>query len=208
MIARHALRALVALSALAGAFLGCRNIIGVQERTLDEVTCENYCSLVTSVCTGAHQQYASEAICLKMCPTFPVGTLDDSQKNTLGCRVREVKAIQDNGETDSCVGAGPGGAGICGSNCEAYCTSMDTLCPTQFATFEATGDAGCVSLCQNGILDCGGYDADASRNDDTMQCRLFHLTSAAGDSVTHCQHTIGQGGKCDEPLDGGCPTTN
>jgi len=203
LIARVAARTLIAVSVLTAAFAGCRAIIGVQERELTDagaLSCESYCSLVTDVCTGAHQQYASAAICKELCATFPVGTLDDANTNTLGCRIREAEAIRDNGEVALCTAAGPGGDGICGSNCEAYCTGLEQLCASQFASFSAPDAGSCVPNCKTQIADCGGYAADATRNDDTMQCRLFHLTSAAGDAVTHCPHTIGQEGVCADPV--------
>lgn len=172
---------------------GCRGIIGVEERELVDDTssalsCETYCSSVEGSCDEDFPQYASPTACMKMCATFPTGTLDDKGVNTLGCRLGVSEDIFDTGETNTCDGAGPLGKTLCGTPCEAYCESLSALCPEEFATF----DGDCLNECAKVPTACT-YTADATRNDDSIQCRMFHLTSAAVDPGTHCPHAIADG---------------
>jgi hypothetical protein len=213
MTTSHA-RALVALALVIALPLGCRQILGIEDRELDtsltdggtdggSLSCASYCTSIMATCTDTHQQYASEAACEALCATFPVGAITDTGTNSLGCRMREVTAIAESQELDGCIGAGPGGAGVCGSNCDAFCAGVSALCTAQFTDLGGTTES-CLAACQQ-VPDCGGYDADPNRNDDSMQCRLFHLTSAAVDKNTHCPHTIGEDGKC-TPADAGGST--
>lgn len=198
-------RALVALTLLAAATAGCRAILGIEERTLDggggadagDLSCASYCSAVMDACTGDNVQYASEAACLALCATMPMGAEDDSTGNTVGCRLNSARNVKLTGEVKGCIAAGPSGDDVCGSDCEAYCTSLEAICPTEFATFN--GD--CLSSCA-AVPDCHDYEADPLRDDNSLQCRIFHLTSAAIDSTTHCPHTIAVG-HCGFDADGG-----
>lgn len=200
------MRALAVVGALIAIPLGCRGVLGIEEREFDStladggdgaLSCAAYCAEVAEACTGSHQQYASEEACLKLCKTFPAGTLADETGHTLGCRINAAKEVKATGEVEGCLAAGPGGSGVCGTNCQAYCTSVEALCPTQFATFAGK----CLDRCGD-VPDCKDYQADPLRNDDSIQCRLFHVSSAAVGPGTHCPHTIAVG-KCGGDADGG-----
>ena len=145
-----------------------------------------------------------------LCSTFQVGTLDDTKKNTLGCRMRVLETSQAMIEDSDCAAAGPGGDGTCGSNCDSLCASMQVVCP---ASFESVGD--CTAACTP-LLDCGTYHVLASTpNDSTVQCRLYHISAAAlgldtadgGDTTSqtkHCPHAAGET-ECLYDADAGCP---
>jgi hypothetical protein len=185
-------RALAALGVLFLIPVGCRGVLGIEERELVDgggVSCETYCQTIQAQCTGAEIQYASVAACTKMCATFTPGALDDEAVDTLGCRqsllTRGVSLKDVN-----CQSVGPAGS-VCGSACDLYCNTLSQVCLEQFATFQ--GD--CLAACAK-IPSCGDYVADGLRDDNSMQCRIFHLTSAASDAVTHCQHAIGAKENC------------
>jgi hypothetical protein len=194
------LRALVALSMLFALPLGCRAIIGVEERELVEggaFSCATYCAAIQSDCTGSNIQYASETVCNELCAKLDLGTLDDTGKDTIGCRMAWLTKTKNNGEVD-CQGAGPAST-TCGTKCDLYCKGMEAICVEQFATFQGN----CLSDCAK-LTDCGSYVADGIRNDDSIECRLFHLTAAADLPGEHCPHTLGQNGRCDgSGVDGG-----
>lgn len=177
--------------------LGCRGIIGVEGHELiDKLSCENYCALMKVSCTGENLQYPADSnseadtdeACMKMCALFEPGTLDDTEKNTLGCRIRVLDTFGKVDEPELCRSVGPVGEGLCGSSCEAYCKSLEALCPTLFASLVDD----CMTFCGD-IANCGGYVADSARDDNSLQCRVFHLTSASIDATTHCPHAIGVG---------------
>jgi hypothetical protein len=166
--------------------LGCRNVIGIQQLGSDELTCDAYCDAIGAVCTGDQLQYVTRDACMGLCPTFPVGTLGDIGVNTLGCRLAIAKSLA--GGEGACVGAGPGGAGYCGSDCDSFCASAVQVCPTDFAS-----DQACRALCLL-IPECPNYfvTPGVTPDADTIQCRLYHLTAASLDPTTHCPHVRGE----------------
>jgi hypothetical protein len=180
------LRHLVAFFALATAGFGCRAILGVEERV---DACEDYCTLVMKDCTGNNLQYLDVDTCVAFCKELPTGS---KEGDTLECRLALARDIDKSGETLSCPGAGPLGYDSCGKPCEAYCAMLENICPDQYTSL---GD--CAAACKQ-VKDCGGYKADGTRTDATLQCRIYHLTVAASSSE-HCQHAIGHGGPCAEP---------
>ncbi len=220
-------RALIALGCLAAAPLACRGVLGIEEREFDptladgggsggstadggedDLTCAFYCDTIMSRCAEAGKaQYATREGCLGLCSTFLKGSLADTSGNTLGCRVQVAKTAV---EAADCAAAGPGGNGVCGDNCESFCASALEICPGDFAS-----KADCLAAC--GMLpSCGTYSFDGGTpNDPSIQCRLFHLTSAAVGQpsngvttqaqTTHCPH-VGGVNECVLP-DGGatCP---
>lgn len=189
---RRIAQAIAALGTLIAIPLGCRAILGIEEREFDELSCANYCAQMAETCADADQQYASDEACQKLCASFPVGTIDDQEGDTLGCRLNAIKDAVATGEAhDACLAAGPGGSGRCGTNCESFCTSLEALCATEFATVAAL-DGGCLGYCSD-IPDCEDYAADPLRDDNSLQCRLFHLSSAAVQPTTHCKHTLAIG---------------
>lgn len=177
--------------------LGCRGIIGVEDRQFaEQVSCEHYCDLVDFLCVDdEHKQYQKDA-CLSLCPAFPKGALGDGEA-TLACRVEAIEDALATTELGSCSQAGPTAGGACGTRCQAYCATLESICPAEFAGFGGKCEEECAK-----IPDCGDYTADPDRNDDTLQCRFYHLVSASIAPEIHCPHAVGIH-HCDEPA----PTT-
>ena len=214
------LAGLLATSAVAA---GCRSLLSIEEREYDSalddggaeggatLTCQSYCELLQSTCVGANAQFSSIDACLGLCSTFPPGSLDDTDGNTLGCRIHVLETAKAMIESSDCAAAGPGGNGVCGSNCESYCTSMMVVCPQ---TFESLGD--CTAVCAP-LIECGTYAVGATTpNNPSIQCRLYHLSAASiniqsamagtptDSQTTHCPHASGQT-ECIADPDPGCP---
>jgi hypothetical protein len=202
---RRALAAF-ALSAgiVAGAALGCRAVLGIEDRGDDALTCDAYCTAIAKACTGDKLQYESNDACMKLCATFPVGTTSDMSGNTLGCRLNEANALNQTGD-GVCAAAGPGGDGICGSNCESFCTSVAVICPGDFKS-----QAECRLACAR-IPDaqCPAFFVvpDVIPNVDSIQCRIYHLSAATINPMEHCPHTLGVD-LCVPVADGGVPCTD
>jgi hypothetical protein len=91
------------------------------------VACTSYCTTVMANCTGANQQYADMANCLKVCAYIPVGTPTDDGVNTVGCWANEATAAAID-PTEKCYAAGPLGYGACGDFYGFFCSVALTYC--------------------------------------------------------------------------------
>ncbi len=129
-----------------------------------------------SACTGAHQQYNDSAHCLAVCAVFPVGAASDASGNTLGCRSSEASAAQAAPEVH-CGRAGPGGAGVCGADCDGYCQLAMTFCSPPYVDAGAiyTSSADCQATCGQ-FPDDAGYSVTDLYLLATGQvaCLLYH----------------------------------
>lgn len=192
--------------------LGCRAVLGVEERELDTTaadaggarapSCAAYCAAMASECTGSNLQFPSESTCLEYCGKVfqgsAVGALDDGARDTLGCRQRVLEAGIASGDGADCQNAGPLSE-ECGTHCVGYCRALVTVCP------EASSLTDCEVACSS-LAFCGNYVATPARDDVSAECRMYHLTVAAGvgRDQEHCPHAVSQGGKCSAPA-AACP---
>jgi hypothetical protein len=199
-------RAWIALIALAAVPLACRGVLGIEEREFDptladggtagstpdsgadELSCAFYCDTIMTNCASIAPQYASKDACLGYCSTIPKGALGDMSGDTLGCRLVAAKAPS---EAVDCVNAGPGGTGACGTNCGSFCRGALALCPGDFVDMN-----DCMTQC-GALLDCDPYFVDGGTpNNVSIQCRLFHLSSAAVGQPTDAGTTQAQNTHC------------
>jgi len=148
-----------------------------------DLNCTNYCAAILSGCvTGDVIQYKSLLSCTKSCPAFVLGTLQDTSSNTLGCRFSHALAALES-PAQNCAAAGPSGGGVCGTNCDAYCTLMLSICPSVYEN-QADCNTSCVAMV--GVSDTV---YNTSLAGDTLQCRIYHSTFAAeGNPNLHCMH--------------------
>jgi hypothetical protein len=149
-------------------------------------TCDSYCDVIMANCSEENAQYSSVESCLGACANFPAGTAADQSGDTLGCRIYHAGAALSIG-TEHCVHAGPGGDGLCGTNCEGFCSIATAICPAEWSA--ETCDAMCA-----GIGDDVAYSASVASG-DSLACRLYHLTVAATDAASateHCPHTVAE----------------
>lgn len=166
------------------------------------VSCEEYCATVQAGCTGANAVYFSLEACNSLCPFMTLGAADDQMKNTVGCRLDLANLAKVANDVEGCKGAGPAGNDLCGSNCESYCALLGAICPNEL-TNHFGGAQQCLMDCMN-IPDTKTYTStETLPSDDSIQCRIRHLNSAAiGAAATHCMHAIGVG-QCPLVTDGG-----
>ncbi|WP_437649008.1 hypothetical protein [Sorangium sp. So ce362] len=184
---------LLAPPALFG-WLGCHAIAGIEDRTYVppeeqqepapvSEACASYCADVMANCTGEHQAYSTLDTCHGVCAALPPGDPLEPVDNTLACRARQAGLAGRTGEPAAhCPAAGPGGDGVCGSNCESYCMLQAAACSPELDTHEE-----CIAKCA-GLPDADGFDVIANHEGDTLQCRLVHVSSATVDPDEHCVH--------------------
>ena len=151
-------------------------------------TCAAYCAKIQMNCTagssdaGSNVQYAMSSDCTNQCMTaaaWPAGMTGDQSGNTIGCRLYHAGAAAAD-PVLHCPHAGPTGGNVCGSYCDNYCQLMAKNCTGSNAIYTAN----CMSQCIT--IPTFGHANDASGN--TVQCRIYHLSLAASDPVTHCPH--------------------
>jgi hypothetical protein len=194
--------------------LGCAQIFGIDEACDVDATCgvearcSEYCERIRVKCVAAPQYDDGKAECESLCPFFPrASAVATDDPNTFECRLARASSMT--GEASDCASAGRGGQDGCGSNCGSYCSLMQAICPTEFATFDTSGEsadadkAACLAQCAE-LEPLVTYDPFASGENDpegraTVQCRLWHLGAAAidvaqtgtGVYTPHCQHAAG-----------------
>jgi hypothetical protein len=198
------------LAVAAAVPLGCRGVLGIHSLGDDALTCDAYCDAIGANCTGADLQYASRDLCMALCATFPVGTLTDIRKDTLGCRINMISKL--NGQEGTCGAAGPAGWDPTGDQCaatacDAFCNSALQVCPMDFTSLnECLQVCGCLPLCGQPYNVPSGDAASCIPDFGAVQCRYYHLTAATLDPTDHCPHVRGMG-YCAPNL-AGCPDPN
>lgn len=175
---------------------GCQAIAGIEDRHYEaeveggvgadsgtkgpSAACKSYCKDITDTCIEENAQYASNDACLDVCALIPEGDENELKRFTVACREMQVESAMIGEKSDACFGAGPGGAKACGSDCESYCQLFTNACSDMFKT-----PARCVDACEG--LAKGKWTVIEPAG-DTLACRLYHVSAAAGDPETHCQH--------------------
>ncbi|PIW01756.1 MAG: hypothetical protein COW42_03885, partial [Deltaproteobacteria bacterium CG17_big_fil_post_rev_8_21_14_2_50_63_7] len=156
------------------------------------VSCELYCSEVTTICTGVDAQYASEAQCLEFCTNIAViamGTEGETSGNTVACRLTHAGLAETSGQKAThCPHAGPTGAGVCGAWCDSYCALVANICTGSNTNYpdEATCQTACTGIPTTGSI--------GDMSGDTVQCRIQHLNLAVLNPTAHCPHASEDGG--------------
>ena len=150
--------------------------------------CAGYCDTITTNCAGDFTQYGTREMCEATCATFAPGVEGDMMGNSLACRTYHAGAAAMANDVH-CTHAGPGGDMACGANCEGFCAIAVAACPDAWPDL-----AACAMAC--GTFDpVEKYDAtDVAGN--TFACRMYHLTAATIDPVTHCAHIKGDSVPC------------
>ena len=160
------------------------------------LTCAAYCSSITQNCSAGNKQYNDMASCLASCAFMPVGSIADTQGNTLGCRTYHAGTPAMTTPATHCAHAGPGGADptgpFCGNNCQGFCQIVLGACTganQQYGGQMAT----CMTQCSM-FNDNVKYAAQQTGN--TLACRLYHATVATTAPGMHCGHTAAVSSTC------------
>jgi hypothetical protein len=159
--------------------------------------CEEYCDTIGEYCSGDQLQYGDIEQCRTVCALLPEGALGEEDRNSVACRLKYAGKARYAGGVELaayCRQAGPGGDDRCGSNCEGYCSIMMTTCTRELGTSSYyTSLSECLRQCDR-LPDAIPYswsDPDVA-DGSSVQCRLFHVISAAmADREEHCEHAYG-----------------
>ncbi len=115
---------------------------------------------------------------------MPPGQRSDRAGNTVGCRLHFAESAAVIEKEFNCSAAGPGGNGVCGENCDGFCAIDHAVCPEIYATADL-----CQTACATFPATGTSYN-DSIQTGNTVECRLYHVTAAAGiDAPSHCPHT-------------------
>jgi hypothetical protein len=150
------------------------------------VDCDTYCKTVDTLCGfpdgGTYSVYESRDQCLAVCAALPPGPATDMSGNTVGCRTyHSWNAVLLGDSKTHCPHAGPGGAGVCGDDCESYCKLFQAACSTEF-TANFTGMDDCQMKCRS-IPGDPGYTLPVP-DGNTLQCRLHYTARALEDAAS------------------------
>jgi hypothetical protein len=188
---RSSLAPLLAWSWLTLALGACQAVAGIEERELDpslagpvdSKQCKDYCSAVLENCVGKNAVYNDLAGCLGFCRYLDLGSSVEPEPNTVACRAKEA-GYAEREPDDHCKAAGPGGNGVCGSDCDAYCQVYPEVCP---GTYKYPSPEACLKAC-SGLTDQDSFDVTRDHGGDTIECRLVHAVSSTTLPETHCAH--------------------
>ena len=197
----------IALAALAGCGNNTTNdngaadmAVAVAPHDLAGATpdCVSYCTAIMANCLGdgsdagmgSNGQYTSMDNCLHSCAAMPVGALADSSGNTLGCRLYHATAAKGDPATH-CPHAGPGGAGVCGTNCQGYCQIAMKYC-TAANKAQVYSDLGdCMTTCM--ALPDDVRFSIAVQDGNHQACLLYHVQEASTVPDDHCNGDLSKG---------------
>ncbi|WP_437745287.1 hypothetical protein WMF39_09865 [Sorangium sp. So ce1504] len=153
-----------------------------------EPSCEDFCQVVMTSCTGDLAVYESRAQCLAVCAALPPGATEDRTENTVGCRKYHAYSAM-LAPTTHCPHAGPGGDGHCGveepgsgttGNCVSYCTLFEAACKEALGEAYDGWGAACQDECSTmtGAAHDSHYSVASAEGGDTVSCRLLHVSRA------------------------------
>lgn len=217
------LRGLFAICASVALTLGCAKIAGIDDNvptnpnTGPSALCTEYCDTVMAGCPDCEATqpgcpayvYATRDMCLGVCHQLELagktGDPSDQTGNTIYCRKYQAEQAKSTHEFATCQAAGPGGDGVCGTNCEDYCVLMKATCPDQFTSpnypFFGSSLSICVANCAGLPSLDGGFNADIKAGNN-IECRLYHISAANASQdarFTHCPHAAGESPCADSP---------
>jgi hypothetical protein len=183
--------------------IGCSSVLGIDKARCDPALaacqpgadlCNSYCTQVMASCTGDLAQYTSLHNCQAVCGRLPPGMVGDDQVNTVQCRLHQAQLAADLSQPDkaiACPGAGPGGNGLCGTNCEGACTIITQSCTgdnVQYNGDIASCEAECATLPDQETFNSTMMSMSEGTS---VQCRLWHASAAAEAGFPHCRHAAG-----------------
>lgn len=157
------------------------------------LTCEAYCTTLTANCSGANAQFGGMDRCVSSCKAYPVGTAADMAGNTLGCRTYHAGAAKADPVTH-CAHAGPGGAGVCGSNCDGYCQIATMYCTAANMASIYASEAECKTTCAK-FPDTAKFNVTdtALQEKKEVACLLYHVQEASTAPADHCNGDLAKG---------------
>jgi len=158
-------------------------------------TCAEFCAVYGANCREANSEFASTMDCLNYCENvagWQPGVRGATSGDTIACRIYHAGAPAASNAAEHCPHAGPSGAGVCGTSCEAYCELALKNCTGPNMLFADL--PACLTACA--MFPATGSPGDTSG--DSVQCRIYHSgTPASENPGLHCAHAgVTGGGVC------------
>jgi hypothetical protein len=156
----------------------------------NEPRCQDYCAVVMASCVDTadekHKVYETNSECMGACEAMEPGDLSIyNTSNTVACRkYHAYNAVVLSSPTVHCPHAGPGGAGVCGDDCDSLCTLVEQGCPDQWQSQYMSKAKTCHDECdkaRKGDPQYNGgtsYSVAAAKRGDAFSCRLYHAAQA------------------------------
>jgi hypothetical protein len=130
-----------------------------------------------------NQQYTDLQNCMNTCKAIPVGAASDTSGNTLGCRLNHAKLAKSDPVTH-CPHAGPGGAGVCGDDCDGFCQIAMMYCTAANSAAVYSSLSDCKTQCA-AFPDTEKFNIGVQA-DDSVACLLYHSQEASSVPPDHC----------------------
>ncbi len=171
------------------------------------VDCAAYCQTMAARCKNGlghfNDQYPGgyPDACAEACSHFVTGNAGESTGNSLACRLFGA-CLAEHDPDIYCTVAGPGGDGVCGDNCDGFCTLNLSICAGPLAQYAS------MTACQD---DCAKLDFSDTYNTtvdnwsgtkNTFACRMYWLMRSVADPDENCQYTKLGGASIDPCKDG------
>jgi len=145
------------------------------------LSCDSYCTTIMANCKADNAQFETVENCVASCKSYPEGTAADQDGNTLGCRTYHAGAAKD-APAMHCTHAGPGGDGVCGSNCDGFCQIAMMYCTGADEVY--ADDAACQADCKAHGTDVK-FDVSKDSGNE-VACLLSHVQAASTVPSDHC----------------------
>jgi len=164
-------------------------------------TCEDYCNVNLAACKGEYAVYDNFAQCRDACKAFEPGDLVIATPgNNVVCRkYHSYNAATYPGPETHCAHSGPGGAGVCGDDCESLCQLLASGCASEYAEEYGGVASSCEKACDTARKADptykNGYSIPNVKRGDAFACRLYNATLAVGrssDAAELCAVAIGK----------------
>jgi hypothetical protein len=156
-----------------------------------DLDCSTYCSIYMDACQD-YSEYANAQHCLDHCGQWPIGAVEDTAADSLGCRTYHVTVASSTDPHLHCPHSGPSGEATCvdadAPTCDLYCTRYFSNC-TDDLNLWADMD---MCLAQCGLWYAGSV---ADTVGHTIGCRAYYANLAAGDAEANCIHAGPGGGE-------------
>jgi hypothetical protein len=166
-------------------------------------TCEDYCTVNLAACQDEFKVYDDLAQCRKACEAFEPGDLAVNKGNNTACRkLHSYNAAVYANPRAHCPHAGPGGAGVCGDDCESLCQLLEQACPAEYDSEYGGSASTCRSECDSArkadpnYKDNGAdYSIANAKRGHAFACRLYNATLAgpmSNDAADLCAVAVGK----------------
>jgi len=138
----------------------------------------DYCAALATQCPD----YGFNAtICIAAFNSTTVGTLSDTDTNSIGCRQKFL------GANASCAYAGITGGGRCGDLTAGVCQVAVNVCGSaQEAAY--TTVPSCIAGLSAIAGQWGSLYGPASAAEDSLECRAYHAVASLTGGSFHCAH--------------------